>query len=256
MKSFTMCSWIAFTCSWYSMTSLAQEPQLTREQILERAAVTALWEPQPPIVQPGAATGAAPSDAIVLFDGSNLDAWQALGGGPPGWHIEAGELVVAPGSGDIRTRSSFGDVQLHVEWATPAEVVGSGQGRGNSGVFLMERYEIQVLDSYDNPTYANGQAASIYKQHIPLVNASRGPGEWQSYDIIFTAPVFGANDRVVHPATVTVLHNGVLVHNHVALQGPTEFLGPPQYQAHGPAPIRLQDHANPVRYRNIWLRKL
>ena len=177
-------------------------------------------------------------------------------GDSAGWQIVEGDLVVSPGAGDIRTKATFTDAQLHIEWAAPRHIEGEGQGRGNSGVFLMERYEVQVLDSYNNPTYANGQAASVYKQHIPLVNAARPPGEWQSYDIIFNAPLFGDNGRVLRPATLTVLHNGMLVHNHVAVQGPTAFIGAPQYQPHGAAPIKLQDHSNPVRYRNIWVRPL
>ncbi len=229
--------------------------ELTREEVMMRAELTELWEPVPPEVHPGDA-GSAPSDAIVLFDGSNLDAWKSNTGGPASWRVADGAVTVVPGAGDILTRESFGDVQLHIEWATPAEVSGESQGRGNSGVFLMDRYEVQILDSYNNPTYANGQAASVYKQHIPLVNASRGPGLWQSYDIVFMKPVFGSNGRVVRPATITVFHNGVLVQNNVEARGPTRFIGTPQYEAHGDAPIRLQDHSNPMRFRNIWIRRL
>ncbi len=224
--------------------------------IAERAKVTELWEPAPAIVIPGH-NGAAPSDATVLFDGTDLSQWQSVTGGEARWAIdENGALTVVSGARDIRTKSSFADVQLHIEWRTPSTVVGDSQDRGNSGVFLMERYEVQVLDSVDNPTYANGQAASIYKQHVPLVNASRGPGVWQSYDIVFAAPRFGAHGRITHPATITVLHNGVLVQNHVAIQGPTVFVGSPNYAPHGEAPIVLQDHGNPVSYRNIWVRAL
>jgi hypothetical protein len=165
-------------------------------------------------------------------------------------------VTLVPGSADIKTRHSFTDVQLHVEWRTPAEISGQGQGRGNSGVILMERYEIQVLDSFDNQTYANGQAGSVYKQHIPLVNASRAPGEWQSYDIIFVAPRFSDNGRIAEPARVTVLHNGVLIQNNVSIQGTAVFVGTPSYKAHGAAPIRLQEHRNPVSFRNIWVRQL
>lgn len=224
--------------------------------IVERAKVTELWEPVPAIVIPGD-NGAAPSDAIVLFDGTDLSQWQSVAGGEASWAIDDdGALTVVAGARDIRTRSSFADVQLHIEWRTPSTVIGHSQDRGNSGVFLMERYEVQILDSVDNPTYANGQAASIYKQHMPLVNTSRGPGEWQTYDIVFAAPHFGANERVTQPATITVLHNGVLVQNHVAIQGPTAFVGSPNYAPHGEAPILLQDHGNPVSYRNIWVREL
>jgi len=156
----------------------------------------------------------------------------------------------------LRTRQTFGDVQLHVEWRTPAVVAGEGQDRGNSGVFLMERYEVQVLDSSDNKTYPNGQAASIYKQHIPLVNASRAPGEWQTYDIIFMAPQFGHDGHISRSATVTVFHNGVLVQNNATLHGPTEYIGEPLYRKHGKAALELQDHGSPVAYRNIWIREL
>ena len=235
--------------------AVAADQPLSREEILKRADVTAVWEPVPPVVTPGQG-GAPPSDAVVLFDGENLDAWQNRAGAAAGWMVSDGVMTVAPGSGDILTRQAFGSVQLHLEWRAPEEIEGDSQGRGNSGVFLMDRYEVQVLDSFDNPTYPNGQAASLYKQHIPLVNAARAPGEWQSYDILFTAPEFGASGRLLRPAYVTVLHNGVLVQHHVAVQGPTQFIGKPQYEAHGKAPIRLQDHSNPVSFRNVWVREL
>ncbi len=166
-------------------------------------------------------------------------------------------MTVVPGAGNIRTRRRFGDLQLHIEWRTPAEVSGEGQGRGNSGIFLMERYELQVLDSYDNRTYSNGQAGAIYKQHIPMVNASREPGEWQSYDVVFTAPRFGADGALLSPARMTVFHNGVLILNHVELRGPTKFIGEPEYEAHADrVPLLLQDHGNPVSYRNVWVREI
>lgn len=221
----------------------------------ERARVTELWEPVPPVVTPGESV-AAPSDALVLFGGDNLDQWQAEQGGDATWKVEDGIVTAVPGTGDIKTRQSFTDVQLHIEWRTPAKISGEGQGRGNSGVSLMERYEIQILDSFDNPTYVNGQAGSVYKQHIPLVNASRAPGEWQSYDIIFVAPRFNDNGRIAEPARVTVLHNGVLIQNNVPVQGTAVNVGTPSYKAHGAAPIRLQDHRNPVSFRNIWVRQL
>lgn len=221
----------------------------------ELSAITELWEPVPRGVEAG--LGASPpSDAIVLFDGTDLSQWEPVRSDSPGWRQDEDAFVVVPGSGNLRTRQSFDDVQLHVEWRTPAEIVGDSQDRGNSGIFLMERYEVQVLDSFQNPTYPNGQAASVYKQHIPLVNASRGPGEWQTYDIVFMAPQFSRDGRVSRPATVTVLHNNVLVQNNVVLHGPTEYIGEPRYEAHGPAAIELQDHGTEVAYRNIWVRPL
>jgi hypothetical protein len=234
----------------------ADSAAVDRTDAEPRPGDTEVWEPEPAIVTV-ASGAAAPSDAIVLFDGSDLAAWERLDGGEPGWKIEDGALTVVAGAGDIRTRQAFGDVQLHIEWRTPSRVSGEGQERGNSGVFLMERYELQVLDSHDNRTYANGQAGSIYKQHIPLVNASRPPGEWQSYDIIFSAPRFDSAGALLQPAFMTALHNGVLIHDHARLAGPTLYIGTPAYQAHPvQLPIRLQDHGNPVGYRNIWVRQL
>ena len=213
--------------------------------------------PQPRMVTPGAGAGmaAAPADAIVLIgaDG-NLSAWQAEGGGPTAWTATNG--VVQTGKGSIQTKESFGDIQLHVEFATPSEVKGDSQGRGNSGVYLAGKFEIQVLDSYNNPTYPDGQAAAMYGQFPPLVNASRPPGEWQAYDITFTAPRF-TGDKLDAPAVVTVLHNGVLVHNARPFWGPTAHQKiDPYVPESARGPIRLQDHQNPVRYRNIWVRKL
>ena len=217
---------------------------------------TEVWEPEPAVVTPGQA-GAPPSDAIVLFDGGDLASWSREDGTEAGWRVRDGVMTVEPGTGNIRTRQGFGDVQLHIEWRTPSEVSGEGQGRGNSGIFLMERYELQVLDSHGNRTYSNGQAGSIYKQHIPLVNASRGPGAWQSYDVVFTAPRFGSEGVLLSPAYMTAFHNGVLIQDHVELRGPTVFIGQPEYEAHPDrVPILLQDHGNPVSYRNIWVREL
>ena len=218
-------------------------------------ALTEVWEPEPAVVDPGA-PGSAPADAIVLFDGTDLSEWRHRDGDAR-WILEGGAMTVVAETGALISRRAFGDVQLHVEWRTPAEVVGESQGRGNSGVFLMERYEVQVLDSWNSRTYSNGQAASIYKQFIPQVNASRPPGEWQSYDIIFVAPRFNEHGDLEAPGTITVLHNGVLVHNHVTLRGPTVYIGEPAYEAHpAKAPLQLQDHGNPVSYRNIWVREL
>jgi hypothetical protein len=214
------------------------------------------WSREPVKVTPGKGT-LPPSDAIVLYSGpQDLDKWESEKGGPPTW-TATDILTVVPHTGGIRTKQSFGDVQLHVEWRTPEKVEGDGQGRGNSGVFLMGRYEVQVLDSWENETYYNGQAASIYKDHIPLVNASLPPGTWQTYDIIFKAPKFNEDGTLDSPAYITVIHNGVLVQNHVEIKGTTDFIGKHKYTAH-PAklPLGLQDHNNPVSFRNIWIREL
>lgn len=198
-----------------------------------------------------------PSDAIILFDGKDLREWRSSRGGVAAWRVRDGFVEVAPGSGDIETARRFGDVQLHIEWATPVEVKGDGQGRGNSGVFLMGMYELQVLDSYQNRTYADGQAASIYGQHPPLVNATRPPGEWQTYDIVFRRPRFDSTGAVTSPARMTVLHNGVLVHDAVELMGATANQRRAEYRAHADRlPIKLQDHGNPTRFRNIWVREI
>jgi hypothetical protein len=212
---------------------------------------------QPRVVTPGATPGAPPSDATILFDGKDLSRWQALEGGPAPWSVGDGAMIVIPGSGDITTRDGFGSCQLHIEFATPARVEGEGQGRGNSGVYLMGKYEIQILDSYRNDTYPHGSAGAVYKQHAPLVNASRPPGEWQSYDIIFHAPEFDADGKLTRRATFTILHDGVLIQDHVEVMGITAHDKPPYYEAHPPRlPLRLQDHGNLVRFRNIWIRDI
>jgi Domain of Unknown Function (DUF1080) len=217
---------------------------------------TEVWEPEPRVVTPGEGTK-PPSDAIVLFDGTNLTEWLSVKDSSAAkWTLRDGAMTVAPGSGAIRTKRSFGDFQLHLEFGAPVVVKGEGQGRGNSGVFLQDRYEVQVLDSYNNRTYSNGQAASIYKQSIPLVNACRKPGEWQQYDIIYTAPRFNADGIRTAPGFVTVLHNGVLVQNHTEIKGTSEYIGLPKNIAHGKAPLQLQDHGDLVRYRNVWIREL
>jgi len=210
--------------------------------------------PQPPVVTPGEGT-AAPSDATVLFDGSNLDAWVKLDGSPAEWKVENGYVEVVPGTGNIKTRQSFGTVQLHVEFASPELVKGDGQGRGNSGVFLQELYEMQVLDNYNNPTYPDGAVGGIYGQYPPLANAIRKPGEWNTYDIIFEAPVFDG-DTLVSPAYVTILLNNILLHNRKALRGPTNHRVTTPYEAHGDRPLMLQDHKDLVRFRNIWIREI
>ena len=208
--------------------------------------------PQPPVVTPGL-DGAPPSDAVVLFDGSSLDNWEGKNG-PAAWTVENGYMQVVPKSGSIRTRAAFGDCQLHVEFASPAEVKGSSQGRGNSGIFLMELYEVQVLDNFDNPTYPDGTVGSIYGQFPPLVNASRRPGEWSSYDIVWIGPRFDG-DRLVSPARMTVILNGLVVQHNRTLMGPTEHKKLAVYKPHPPqAPLELQDHGDLVRFRNIWCR--
>ncbi len=219
---------------------------------------TEVWFPVPAKVTPGATPGAPPSDAIILFDGKNLDAWQsARDGSPARWNVVNGEMVVAPGTGDIQTKAGFGDQQLHIEWVTPELPPDKvNQDRGNSGVFLQDIYEVQVLDNYTSPTYVNGMVGSIYKQFPPLVNATRPAENWNVYDIIFTAPRFNADGSLASPARVTVLHNGVLVQNDTVLKGGTTYIGAPFYYAHGDAPLRLQDHGHLVRFRNIWVRKL
>jgi hypothetical protein len=227
---------------------------------------TEQWSPKPAVVTPGATDAAAPSDAIVLFDGKNLDEWVATRDkGPAKWKVENGLLTVDKLAGNIETKRSFKNYQLHLEWRVPVKITGSGQARGNSGVFLASTgtgdggYEIQILDSYQNETYVNGQAAAIYKQSPPLVNANRKPGEWQTYDVIWTAPVFDAGGKLTSPAKVTALHNGVVVQNDFVLTGETRYIGKPVYKAHGPSPIKLQSHGDPspvLSFRNIWVRPL
>lgn len=217
---------------------------------------TEVWEPEPRKVT-GSLQYAPPSDAIVLFDGKNGNMWQQRKDSSAlQWTVADGAMTVKAGTGDIITTKNFGDCQLHIEWRTPATIVGEGQGRGNSGIFLQSRYEVQMLDSYDNRTYSNGQAGAIYKQTIPLVNAMNPPGEWQAYDIIFKAPCFNQDGIRVSSGYVTVLHNGVLIQNHTEIQGTTEYIGLPKNVAHGKAPIILQDHGNPMSFRNIWIREL
>lgn len=217
--------------------------------------------PQPRIIDPGYPStpekpGRPPSDAIVLFDGRDLSGWESVKGGPALWKIGNGWMEVTPKSGNIRTKEQFGDCQLHLEWAAPEVVKGESQGRGNSGVFLMGLYEIQVLDCFDNLTYPDGTTAAIYGQYPPLVNACRKPGEWQTYDIVWVAPRFNG-DMLVSPACVTVMHNGVVVHHARNLLGPTQHRKLASYQPHPPAgPLVLQDHGDLVRYRNIWFRHL
>ena len=227
---------------------------------------TEVWSPVPAIVTPGATCGAAPSDAIVLFDGKNLDEWvSAQDHSPAQWDVHDGIVTVSKKSGNIETKRKFKNYQLHIEWRIPTNITGSGQARGNSGVFLAstgpgdDGYELQVLDSYKNTTYVNGQAASLYKQSPPLVNPNRPPGEWQSYDVVWTAPTFNEDGSLKTPAYATVFFNGVLVQNHFQLQGQTLYIGKPFYKAYDSAPIKLQAHGDksePISFRNIWVREL
>jgi hypothetical protein len=213
--------------------------------------------PGPRAVVPGAACAGAPSDAIVLFDGTSLDQWTGPDGKPAGWKAEGkagGAMTIVPGSGSIRTRKSFGDCQIHVEFATPTPASGEGQERGNSGVYIQGRYEVQVLDSFKSETYPDGQCGAIYKQHAPLVNACRAPGEWQSYDIVFRAAKFDSAGKVSRPVRITVLHNGVLIQDNAEVRGTTGSA--PGKEEPGDGPIDLQDHGNAVKYRNIWVRPL
>lgn len=245
-----------FKKNFYLFVLIFFSVQLSAQEEITDPAFTEVWGPVPAVVTPGE-NGSPPSDAFILFNGKDLANWVNDQGEKPGWEIKDGILTVAPGKGDIRTRQAFGDCQLHIEWRTPVKVVGEGQGRGNSGVFFMGRYEIQILDSYNNRTYSNGQAGSVYKDKIPLVNVCRPPGEWQVYDILFTAPVFDKDGEVVSPARFTVFQNGVLIHNNVKVDGTTAFIGYHKYTAHPPRlPLGLQDHGNPVSFRNIWIREL
>lgn len=228
---------------------------------------TEFYSPVPKVVTPGNATADAPSDAIVLFDGKNLDQWVSVKtpGAPAAWTVANGVFTVNKATGNIQTKKSFIDYQLHLEWQIPANITGEGQARGNSGVFLAstgpgdDGYEIQILDCFNNSTYVNGQTGSVYKQSIPMANACKKPGEWQTYDIFWTAPRFSGDTTVSSPAYVTVIHNGVLLQNHTALKGQTVYIGQPFYKKHGPCPIKLQAHGDksePISYRNIWIREL
>ena len=228
-----------------SLLALSAAPALAQREYKSGK----VW-PEPKVIEPGRTDNDPPKDAIVLFDGKDLSKWE----GGERWRIEDGIATVR--GGGVQTKQSFGDCQLHIEWASPEKVAGSGQGRGNSGVYLMGHYEIQVLDSYENHTYADGSAGSLYKQSPPLVNVSRKPGEWQAFDIIFIAPRF-KDGKLAKPGYVTVLHNGVLVQNHTEIVGTTAWDAAPAYEAHPEKqPLQLQNHGNPVRYRNIWIREL
>ncbi|RYY57086.1 MAG: DUF1080 domain-containing protein [Chitinophagaceae bacterium] len=236
--------------------------------VAQKPADTEVWEPKPAVItNTTATTSVPPSDAIVLFDGKNLDQWESVNepGKAAGWTVAKNVFTVKKGTGNIQTKKAFTDYQLHIEWQVPANIHGEGQGRGNSGLFLAstgkgdDGYELQIMDGWENATYVNGQAASVYKQTAPLVNASKKPGEWQSYDVTWTAPVFNTDGTLKSPAYVTVLHNGVMVQNHTELKGKTVYIGKPEYNQHGASPIKLQDHGDPsepLSFRNIWIREM
>lgn len=218
------------------------------------------WTPQPKVVTPGnISTNSAPSDAIVLFDGKNLSAWESVKGGPAEWDVHDGIFTVNKKKGDIKTKQDFNNYQLHIEWCVPQGIEGTSQGRGNSGVFMQGKYEIQVLDCYNNETYVNGQTGSVYKQTPPLANAMRKPGEWNVYDIIYSAPVFKEDGTYRVPPTVTVIQNGVVLQNHTTILGTTEYVGFPKVEPHGAGPIILQSHGDPsqpISFRNVWIREM
>lgn len=218
-------------------------------------AMTEFWEPVVKVISPGINTS-APSDAIILFNGTDLSQWESKDGSAAKWELNNGVMTVVKGTGDITTKLKFSDFQLHAEWMVPVETDGNKPNTGNSGIYMQGLYELQVWNSYDIPLYANGQAGSIYKQAPPLVNAMRKPGEWNIYDVIYTAPRFKDNGTLFSPARITVLHNGVVIQNNTEIKGSTVYTGMPVYKAHGKGPILLQDHMDAVSYRNIWIREL
>ncbi len=252
---------LTFSCKEKNETTEIEEQKeeiiATPQKEITDPKETEVWEPEPKVISFN--KNNVPSDAIILFDGSNLDSWISTKDTTTAaiWTINPDKtMTVKPETGDIQTKKNFGSVQLHLEWSAPDIVQGEGQGRGNSGVFFQNKYEVQILDSYQNRTYANGQATSIYKQHIPLANATKAPDQWQTYDIIFHAPEFDVKGNKTKSGSFTVIHNGVLVQDHIEILGSTEYIGPPKNEAHGKGPIKLQDHGNLVQYRNIWLREL
>jgi hypothetical protein len=252
-KTLTTAAAVVFTATLFAQT----KPEDTEK-----------WEPVPAVVTPGKTNTDAPSDAVILFNGKGLDQWVAVSDSTktPTWKVSDGIMTVDKGGGNIRTKRSFTNYQLHIEWRIPTNITGSGQARGNSGLFLAstgpgdDGYELQILDNYNNKTYVNGQAGSLYKQFAPLVNPNRKPGEWQTYDVIWTAPTFNSDGSLNTPARATVIFNGVLVQNNTELLGPTKYIGKPSYdKPHGPCPIKLQAHGDksePISFRNIWIREL
>jgi hypothetical protein len=275
-RIFAFASLVVMGSPLYAQQPAAAVPPGAKQQVAQAPAAakpqsgkpedTEVWEPVPAVVTPSANNSAPSSDAIVLFDGKNLDEWVSVQDKTPAkWTVANGLLIVNKAAGNIETKRSFKNYQLHIEWKIPENITGSGQARGNSGVFLASTgpgdagYELQVLDSYNNKTYVNGQAASTYKQSAPLVNANRKPGEWQSYDVVWMAPTFNADGSLKTPAYVTVFFNGVLVQNHFELKGETRYIGQPFYKKHDAAPIKLQAHGDPsepISFRNIWVREL
>lgn len=258
-KNIPLESWVILIFFVFWGTTVAQD----QEPMKMQSAMTEIWEPVVELVTPGAlnlhGTLSAPSDAIVLFDGVDLSAWVNKNGAAAEWTVSDGVFTVNKGTGDIMTKQVFEDFQLHIEWQVPQNISGESQYRGNSGVFLQNKYEIQLLDSYQNATYINGQAGSVYKQTPPLKNAMRPPGEWNIYDIIYTAPRFRKNGILFSPARVTVLHNGIVIQKNTQITGHTPNVGLPKYSAHGPGPIKLQDHGDPsapLSFRNIWIREM
>lgn len=241
---------------------------LTTQVMAQKPEDTEVYSPVPVVVTPGSNVGDAPSDAVVLFGGHDLSKWESVNnpGDSAGWNVANGILTVNKAAGNIQTKKKFENYQLHIEWRIPTDIAGEGQGRGNSGLFLAsigpgdDGYELQIMDSYHNDTYTNGQAGAIYKQGVPLANPARLPGEWQSYDVIWTAPKFDTSGKLTDSASVTVLFNGVLVQNNFKLKGPTQYIGLPAYRkAHGASPIKLQahgDNSKPISFRNIWVRPL
>lgn len=242
----------------FATQSIAQDSRAVKKNYLPKPEDTEFWDPEVRVVTPGASLGVAPSDAIVLFDGTNLDKWQSVKDGSAAkWDVKDGLMTVVKGAGNISTKQDFNDYQLHIEWRSPIEPETlKSQGKGNSGVFMQGMYEVQVMNSYQNRTYRNGQAGSIYKQTPPLVNATSKMGDWNVYDIIYKAPRFNDNGGMVSPPMVTVLHNGIVVQNNTVIQGTTEYIGAPKILPHGRGPISLQDHGNLVSFRNIWIREL
>lgn len=236
----------------------AQNAKVYPQQEKMSPGMSEYWTPQPKVVTPGTANS-APSDAIVLFDGKDLSAWENTKGEAAGWNVHNGIVTVNKKAGDIQTKRKFENFQLHIEWCVPEGITGTSQARGNSGIFLQGHYEVQVLDCYNNETYVNGSTGSIYKQTPPLVNAMRKPGEWNVYDIIYSAPVFKEDGTYRIPPRVTVLQNGILLQNNTTILGNTEYIGFPVVEKHGAGPIRLQAHGDPsapISYRNIWIRDL